>query len=90
MNTNSKEKYSEAAATKLTPRQLAFANLAMTFSKILNDPEFQFKSEREGQGETSAFYRAAILYYSEIIMRKVREKSNGVNLLDWVEGKLDD
>jgi len=87
-NSNTKDRFSEPAATKLTAKQLAFANLAMTFAKMLDEPEFHFKGEREGQGETAAFYRAAILYFSTEIMTRVREKTQNVNLLDWATSQL--
>jgi len=85
------EKFTEVAATKLTPKQLAFANVAQTFAKVLNDPEFSFHSEREGQGTDSAFYRAAILYFSKAIMSRLEEKTKaeGFNLLSWVKAELD-
>ena len=89
-NVGTKERYSEPAATKLTPKQLAFANLAMTFAKMLDDPKYAFRGEREGQGETAAFYRAAILYFSGEIMEQVKAKTKGVNLLDWATGQLGD
>ena len=92
MTTEVRERFSEPAATKLTPRQVAAANLAMTLSKLLlaDDPNLSFKGEREGQGDTAAFYRQAILYFTREILVQARVKMNGNNLLDVLESSLND
>lgn len=90
MSVESKERYSEAAATKLTPSQIAFIEMARTFARLMDDPEFRFKSERDGQGDLAAFYREAILYYSKAIMARAQTTLNGKNLVTWALERVGD